>query len=59
MTTLSREPRIHPVPITALRPTQITVGMREVKANLSMIQIVFVRATLAFVLTVPAAFGGM
>jgi hypothetical protein len=31
--TLPREPRIHPVPITALRPTQITVGMREVKAK--------------------------
>ena len=30
---LSREPRIHPVPITALRPTQITVGMREVNAK--------------------------
>lgn len=29
----SREPRIHAVPITALRPTQITVGMREVKAK--------------------------
>jgi hypothetical protein len=31
--TLPREPRIHPVPIAALRPTQITVGMREVKAK--------------------------
>lgn len=29
----SREPRLHPVPITALRPTQLTVGMREVKAK--------------------------
>ncbi len=29
----SREPRIHSVPIMALRPTQITVGMREVKAK--------------------------
>ena len=29
----SREPRFHPVPISALRPTQITVGMREVKAK--------------------------
>ena len=29
----SREPRVHPVPMTALRPTQITVGMREVKAK--------------------------
>jgi hypothetical protein len=28
--TLSREPRIHPVAIADLRPTQITVGMREV-----------------------------
>ncbi len=28
--TLPREPRIHPVLIAALRPTQITVGMREV-----------------------------
>ena len=27
----SREPRVHPVPIVALRPTQMTVGMREVK----------------------------
>src|SRR6202021_778728 len=31
--TLPREPRIHPVAISALRPTQITVGMREVKAK--------------------------
>jgi hypothetical protein len=30
---LSREPRIHPVSIAALRPTQITVGMREVQAK--------------------------
>ncbi|MDR3389357.1 MAG: ParB-like protein [Rudaea sp.] len=30
---LVREPRIHPVDITALRPTQITVGMREVEAK--------------------------
>jgi hypothetical protein len=29
--TIVREPRIHPVPIKELRPTQITVGMREVK----------------------------
>ena len=29
----SREPRIHPVPMTLLRPTQITVGMREVKSK--------------------------
>ena len=29
----SREPRVHPVPMAALRPTQITVGMREVKAK--------------------------
>jgi hypothetical protein len=27
----AREPRIHPVAIEALRPTQITVGMREVE----------------------------
>jgi hypothetical protein len=27
----TREPRIHPVPILSLRPTQISVGMREVK----------------------------
>ena len=26
-----REPRVHPVPILELRPTQMTVGMREVK----------------------------
>ncbi len=31
--TLPREPRIHPVAIAALRPTQITVGMREVLAK--------------------------
>ncbi len=31
--TLPREPRIHPVAISDLRPTQITVGMREVKAK--------------------------
>ena len=30
---IAREPRIHPVPINALRPTQITVGMREVEAK--------------------------
>ena len=29
----SREPRIHPIAIDTLRPTQITVGMREVKAK--------------------------
>ena len=28
-----REPRLIPVPIKELRPTQITVGMREVKAK--------------------------
>ncbi|MCW0396277.1 hypothetical protein NB696_002320 [Xanthomonas sacchari] len=27
----SREPLLHPVPILSLRPTQMTVGMREVK----------------------------
>ena len=27
----TREPRVHPIPILALRPTQMTVGMREVK----------------------------
>lgn len=32
MTTV-REPRLNPVAITSLRPTQITVGMREVKAK--------------------------
>ena len=26
-----REPKVHPVPILELRPTQMTVGMREVK----------------------------
>src|SRR5579862_1249596 len=31
--TLPREPRIHPVAISVLRPTQITVGMREVEAK--------------------------
>lgn len=31
--TFSREPRIHPVAIARLRPTQITVGMREVEAK--------------------------
>lgn len=30
---LAREPRLHPVAITDLRPTQITVGMREVGAK--------------------------
>ena len=30
---LTREPRLHPVPITSLRPTQLTVGMREVEAK--------------------------
>ena len=29
----TREPLLTPVPITELRPTQITVGMREVKAK--------------------------
>ena len=32
-TTNAREPRVHPVPILSLRPTQMTVGMREVKAK--------------------------
>src|ERR1700757_1355893 len=27
----TREPRVHPIPILDLRPTQMTVGMREVK----------------------------
>ena len=27
----TREPRVHPIPIMSLRPTQMTVGMREVK----------------------------
>jgi hypothetical protein len=27
----NREPKVHPVPILELRPTQMTVGMREVK----------------------------
>jgi hypothetical protein len=31
--TYTREPRVHPVPMGDLRPTQITVGMREVKAK--------------------------
>lgn len=31
MTPNAREPRVHPVPIMSLRPTQMTVGMREVK----------------------------
>lgn len=30
---LTREPRLHPVNILDLRPTQITVGMREVEAK--------------------------
>src|SRR5260221_4134701 len=30
---LPREPRLHPVAIAELRPTQITVGMREVEAK--------------------------
>jgi hypothetical protein len=31
--TYPREPRLHPVPIAELRPTQMTVGMREVEAK--------------------------
>jgi hypothetical protein len=27
----TREPRVHPIPILSLRPTQMTVGIREVK----------------------------
>src|SRR6516164_9033707 len=27
----AREPIVHPIPILSLRPTQMTVGMREVK----------------------------
>ena len=27
----TREPRVHPVPILSLRPTQMTVGLREVR----------------------------
>jgi len=30
---MNREPRIHPVPVVDLCPTQITVGMREVEAK--------------------------
>jgi hypothetical protein len=30
---LPREPRLHPVPIPELRPTQMTVGLREVRAK--------------------------
>ena len=33
MTIVVREPRLNPVSILDLRPTQITVGMREVKAK--------------------------
>jgi hypothetical protein len=33
MTTVVREPRLSPVAILDLRPTQMTVGMREVKAK--------------------------
>lgn len=33
MALVAREPRIHPVLIEDLRPTQITVGMREVEAK--------------------------
>jgi hypothetical protein len=29
--TNTREPRVHPVPILSLKPTQMTVGMREVE----------------------------
>ncbi|HEY3638432.1 MAG TPA: ParB-like protein, partial [Rhizomicrobium sp.] len=29
--TLVREPILHPVPIAELRPTQITIGLREVE----------------------------
>ena len=29
--TNTREPMIKPIPILSLRPTQMTVGMREVK----------------------------
>ena len=31
--TYVREPVLQPVPIESLRPTQITVGMREVEEN--------------------------
>src|ERR1700756_5032720 len=31
MTPNARDPRVHPIPILSLRPTQMTVGMREVK----------------------------
>jgi hypothetical protein len=33
MALVGREPRIHPVLIEDLRPTQITVGMCEVEAK--------------------------
>jgi hypothetical protein len=33
VTTTVRDPFVKPIPITELRPTQITVGMREVKAK--------------------------
>lgn len=31
--TWSREPRVNPLEILSLRPTQLTVGMREVEAK--------------------------
>jgi hypothetical protein len=31
--TFPREPRLHPIPVAELRPTQITVGMREVETK--------------------------
>ena len=33
----TREPILKPVPILSLRPTQMTVGMREVKEKLRLL----------------------
>ena len=33
MVAVAREPTLHPIPIAELRPTQMTVGMREVAAK--------------------------
>jgi len=58
-TAVQREPLLKPVPVKELRPTQITVGMREVALKRQMIRAQSVRKTGTFLGThmIPAVLG--
>ncbi|WP_421912922.1 ParB-like protein [Mesorhizobium sp.] len=58
-TAIQREPLLKPVPVKELRPTQITVGMREVALKRQMIRAQSVRKTSTFLGShmVPAVIG--